>query len=312
MIKIGITGEFAVPTRSASNSEYKIISIAPRSYEDIRNLLQEVDFYILGGPEYLNQDLLASAKSLRAVAVMGTGTPSFVDVEAARKLNIRVYNVPTINSRSVAEFAQSILFLSQARLFHSIEELRSQRSWFQSPRPSFKDSKVGVVGLGACGKELIKNLRAAGVTDIKYYSRGRNFVFEETQNVQYMELKDLVQYCDLVSLHLSYNSESEDLFNESIFKSCKPQLQLFNFSNPKVVNPFALKSALDNSQIDFFYMDGYYHEWTEISDDPFGLLGLPPGKFVASSHIAAQENHTVQNVFDRAFELILSHHRNSI
>lgn len=308
--RLAITGDFSITNLSELGQNFTVEHITrPKSYADITQLLSACEYYILGGPEYLDKNLLASAKSLTAVAVMGTGTASFIDIGAAQESGIAIYNVPQVNAESVAEFAYSVIYLSQANIFSSIDKLKRKSDWLQTPRPRFSQTHVGIVGLGACARALVLQLRKNGVSKISYYSRTRDLQFEIDHDLQYLELTALAKKCDVISIHVAMNETSHHLVAANFFQQAHASLKLFNFSNPNVVEPQSLKKALLESRIDFFFIDGYYKEWVDVQSDELGFLDLGPDKFAASSHIAAQEVTVIQNIFQRALSSIQSHHQ---
>ncbi len=307
--RLAITGDFQIQEFSNLCQKFNVLHVPrPQSYAEIADLIAQSAYYILGGPETLDKRLLRSAKSLKAVAVMGTGTASFIDISAAQELGIAIYNVPQVNAECVAEFAYSVMYLSQAQIFHSIDQLKRKASWLQTPRPRFSQNHIGILGLGACARALIQQLRRNGVKKISYYSRTRDMQFEKEQEVRYLKLGEIAKTCDILSIHISMNESSRHLIGSSFFQQAHPDLKIFNFSNPQIVDPQALKQALTTAQIDFFFIDGYYKEWVDIQNENFGLLEMGPNKFVASSHIAAQETIVVQDVFRQALSSIQSHH----
>lgn len=305
---LAITGEFQIPSTLNIDQIFDVIHIpVPKSYLDILNILSQCEYYILGGPEFLDKSLLVAAKSLKAIGVMGTGTASFVDVASAYELGISIYNVPKINAQSVAEFAYSIMYVSNANIFNSIEKLKIKKEWFQKPRPDFTQLHFGIIGMGECAKALISILKKNNILNISYFSRTRNIEFEKEMKIKYLELPELSSCCDIISIHVTMNESSRYLISTDIFSNSNNKLKLFNFSNPRIVDPLALKNALIDSKLDFFFLDGYYNEWVDIQNEDFGLLDLGPEKFIATSHIAAQEESVVVSVFEHAYQSILTH-----
>lgn len=144
-----ITGDFDLPIY---NESFNVIQLRiPNDDADIIKHLKGMEHYIVGGPEYVNSNILSQAQQLKHIVVMGTGTNSFVDLNAAKTKNIKVENTPSINSNAVAEFALGAIITNLASSFHSKDELLNGR-WYQKSHDTLSDITIGIIGLGNIGK----------------------------------------------------------------------------------------------------------------------------------------------------------------
>ena len=117
----------------------------------------------------------------------------------------------------------------------------------------------------------------------------------------------MVQEVDAVVLCVTYNEGSHEIINEAILNAAKNGIMIFNFSNPKTIDPCALSDALKSGKVDLAYYDGYYDEWIYnkgLKGDKHGLLGLGPDMFIATSHIAAQTHGVIETIIHQAFDKI--------
>ncbi len=286
--KILITGDFDIPSHYDLNNFVHIKS--PKDNEDIIKNLHDIQHYIVGGPEYIDESILCHAPMLKHIVVMGTGTNSFINIDAAKKREIRVENTPGINADAVSEFALGTIILSIANSFHSRDGLLTGK-WYQKPHKSLSEIKLGVIGLGDIGTRLASKVRVISPkSEIYYFSRTRKETFENEFNIEFRPLLDLAKECDIVVLCVSYNNASHYIINRLFFNSAKKGIMLFNFSNPLVVDPIALSESLSSGSAEFAFFDGYYDEWVKNRGqefDNYGLLKLGADKFIATSHIAA-------------------------
>jgi lactate dehydrogenase-like 2-hydroxyacid dehydrogenase len=308
-----ITGDFEVEPQITRLREcgFRVTHLrSGYTLPDVERAIESATDYILGGPEYLDAALMRNSPQLRRVAVMGTGTSSFVDIAHASSCGIAVMNTPGINAPAVAEFAISMMVASLAGAFESIESVRDGSRWVQTPRKSLGGAHIGLVGMGAVGQAIVSGLRKLGQGRISYYNRTRKPELESVHGLEYLPLDSLMAQVDLCSVQLRYEPETHHLIGERQLLGRNPGMMLLNFSNPRVVDPRALREALAGGTIRFGFIDGFYDEWVTnrgAAQDQSGLLSLPSSKFVATSHIAAQSVDTVQKVFDAAVERILSH-----
>lgn len=308
MRKLLITGDFDVP-KILFPMHYEIIHInKPVNHDQIKKNLAGVTDYILGGPEYLPSEMIDCAKELKNLVVMGTGTSSFVDLSYALAKNIRVENIPNLNTKAVIEFTVPMIMNCLSDIFKNIEFVRLGTEWIQTPRTSLKDTKIGIVGLGDIGSLLAEQLHHKECTNIFYWSRNRKLELESKFGLKYQDLQNMVQEMDIICIHVRSTNDTKHLFNSEILSRASSKLKIINMSNPNIICPVALKQFLLRDGSNFCVIDGYYQEWEfnkGISNDPFGLLGLGPSKFIATSHIAAQEFQTVKAIFLQAANKII-------
>lgn len=301
--KVLITGDFDIPPDAFPKSFQLIHIRRPRDTQQIIDVLSEVDDYILGGPEYFSASMIDAALALENLVVMGTGTSSFVDVDYATERGIRIFNTPYLNFGAVVEFTLAMMTVCTARVFESIVGVKKGGQWLQTPRPPMTGLKVGIVGLGAIGKALARELKNRGCEQVCYWSRSRDLQLEAGLGVEYKSLESLVSHVDIVCIHMTYSAETHALFDSALLDRLRPAGTIFNLSNPKIICPVALRHFLITHPDAFCLIDGYYHEWVDNkgeADDPYGLLSLPARNLVVTSHLAAQEQQVVGEIFAQA------------
>lgn len=306
--KLIITGKTLLPKELGE--DFSICHIPnPQGYGEIIEALADAWGYVLGGPEYLSADVLSKAPHLRCVVVMGTGIPSFIDETAAASLGISVFNTPNLNADAVAEFGVGTIIMCLANAFASVDGVKTGTFWWQQARLSLANAKILVVGAGQIATSLITKLQALGARQLQYYARRRNETFEGKCGVSFVGLAEGLAWADLASVQVSYNQDSHHLINHDILAMANTSLKLLNFCNPLVVEPVALRAWLHENREAFAFIDGYYNEWIANkgpTDDQHGLLNLLPQKFVATSHIAAQEGDAVRQILELALTKIRS------
>lgn len=304
MDRILVTGDFDIPARYMSE---RIVHLrAPRDDQDVIDHLTGVSQYVIGGPEYLHERIMAAAPDLRHVVLMGTGTSSFVDIAAAQARGIELENTPGINADAVAEFALGMLIVQLADGFHSRHDLL-EGGWYQKPHKTLSEAAIGIVGLGNIGGKLAARIKAVSAARVAYHSRTRKPDLERELGIAYKSLADLSRDSDALALCATYTPQTHHLIDAETLQGMKKGAILLNFGNPRLVDPLALKSGLDLGRPRLAYIDGYYNEWASNQGrerDDLGLLGLGPEKFVATSHIAALSRGVIAELLDQAFSKI--------
>ena len=304
MINLALTGDF--PTALVPKlTEFSVLREQHDfSRSSIKRLLCEAEAYVLGGPEYLDAELLAGARKLKLIVVLGTGTSSFLDEESARLLGVAVQNTPHLNCDVVADFARQIVEIEASGVLQSIEGLKSRRSWNQEIRKATGSLKIGIIGGGPTAGALMRELKKHGFQPVLYSSRSEKTEFGTKFDAVFCSAESVFQHADIVSIHYRF-SETDEGMLDHLLKLGRGQVKVLNFSNPYLFTSGAVKAALTQGWIKSFFLDGYYGR--NVPDfttwnDPEGLIDLPG--FRASSHIAALEESCIRTQLSSAFSKV--------
>jgi phosphoglycerate dehydrogenase-like enzyme len=179
--------------------------------------------------------------------VLGTGL-DHCEVEYTLSSGIRMANTPgQFSSVALAEHAL-MLILTLAKSFpEAVENARVGRM-YQPVGDELGDRLLGIVGLGASGRELAVRARCLGmriqavdVVDIPD-ERLREFGVESFAGLH--GLDDLLRTSDFVSLHIPLTGETTHLIDERRLRSMKPTARLINVARGRIVDEDALVRVL--------------------------------------------------------------------
>ncbi len=134
------------------------------------------------------------------------------------------------------------------------------------------ECKVGLVGFGDIAKATAERLKAFGCEVYYYNHNRRSEEIEKQYNVQYMSLDELAAECDIVSLHLAVNQDTEKIIDGAFLKKMKQDSFLVNTARGELVDNQALREALIDDSIGGAGLDTIAPEPT-TADNP--LVDLP-------------------------------------
>lgn len=271
-----------------TNIEYLKTSLSEdQLIEKIRN----VHFIGIRSRTQLTQAVFDAAEKLQAVGCFCIGTNQ-VDLDAALVRGIPVFNAPFSNTRSVAELviAQAILLL------RGIPEKNAQAHrgvWQKIATGSFeaRGKKLGLVGYGNIGSQLSVLAESMGMKVFLYDIVTK---LPLGNAVQLDTLKDLMQSCDVVSLHVPETAQTENMIGAEQIGWMKKGAILINASRGSVVDIDALAAALHSGHlagaaIDVFPVEPRSNEDEFVSPlRAFDNCILTP--HVGGSTMEAQEN----------------------
>ena len=190
--------------------------------------------------------LLNQLPNLKFITVCGIGTDS-IDLEAARELNIVVSNIPGKTAPVVAEHALSLLCAIARRTSFLTSEMKQGR-WPRLLATSLAGKTLGVVGTGNIGCQMIRLARAIGMQVIawSFHPSGEK---AERLGFKYVDLDELLQRSDAVSLHVKLTDDSRHLIGQREFALMKPGALLVNTARGAVVDTDALVAVLESGQL---------------------------------------------------------------
>jgi glycerate dehydrogenase len=123
---------------------------------------------------------------------------------------------------------------------------------------------LGIIGVGAIGKQVIKIARALGM-EILTYSRTAKIY--EDPHIKSVSLEDLLSKSDFVSIHTPLTSETKHLINKTNLSLMKPTAYLINTSRGALIKEADLITALQNKIIAGAALDVLEQEPPEL-DNP--------------------------------------------
>ncbi|WP_036824230.1 phosphoglycerate dehydrogenase, partial [Photobacterium sanctipauli] len=262
------------------------------SGEELSAAIEDAHFVGIRSRTQLTEDVFQSAKKLIAVGCFCIGTNQ-VDLTAAAKRGIPVFNAPFSNTRSVAELVLGEILL----LLRGIPEKNAKAhrgEWFKSADHSFeaRGKRLGIIGYGHIGTQL----------GILAENLGMKVYFYDIENklslgnaTQVASLTELLNKCDVISLHVPETPETQDMMGAEEFARMKPGAIFINAARGTVVEIDSLCSALESNHIAGAALDVFPVE-PKTNKDPFES---PLAKFdnvLLTPHIGGSTQEAQANI----------------
>ncbi len=242
----------------------------------------------------LNEQVVAAAGSLVAVGCFSVGTNQ-VDLDAARRRGIPVFNAPFSNTRSVAELTVAEIVMLLRGVFAK-STAAPQGRWIKSADGSreVRGRTLGIVGYGNIGTQLAVLAEAMGMRVI-YFDRTdklRHGNVEPTDT-----LAELLARSDVVSLHLPETPETTGMFGAAAIRAMKPGSFLINNARGSLVDIDALAAALRDGHLGGAAIDVFPSE-PKSNADPFesALRGLD--NVILTPHVGGSTEEAQERIGD--------------
>ena len=212
----------------------------------LREAVKDVDLLGIRSRTQLTQDVFSDANRLTVVGCFSVGTNQ-VDLDAARRHGIPVFNAPFSNTRSVAELVIGEIVMLLRRIFPR-SVAAHQGAWDKSTKDSreVRGRTLGIVGYGNIGSQLSTLAEAMGMRVI-FFDQTDKLRHGNTEPVE--TLQDLLAESDIVSLHVPETPATAGMIGEAELRLMKPGSFLVNNSRGTVVDLDALAKALRDGHL---------------------------------------------------------------
>lgn len=183
--------------------------------------------------EKLDSKLISSLSDLKVIGKYGVGLDK-IDLDALSRKGIMLGWTPGVNAINVAEYTLTMALNLIKNIMPSIR-VAENLDWTQIKGRQLSNMTYGIVGCGNVGSHLLKILQPFGcrilVNDIVDVSkRISKFRFQQVQ------LDNLLNESDIVSLHVPMNPSTKSLINIDALKKFKKGSYLINSSRGGIVN----------------------------------------------------------------------------
>jgi D-3-phosphoglycerate dehydrogenase len=207
----------------------------------------------------IDEAFLSGMKNLKAVVRYGVGYDN-VDIEACTRHGVRVANVQGYANHSVSDHALALMFSCTRALWNTSYQLHE--GFATAPVPDvfeLHDKILGIIGIGRIGSMFCK--KAAPffhqVLACDPYKPESHF---NQLNAQRVELDELLERSDVISLHCNLTDETRHLLNSEKFMLMTKKPVIINTSRGEVISEEALLGALNSGKIHSAGLDVYEDE----------------------------------------------------
>lgn len=226
-------------------------------YEDeLLPIIQNYEAVICGDDEYTEAVIKKGAEAkLKYISKYGVGLDK-IDLEAAKAYNIPVTNCPGVNQVSVAEHVLALLFSFEKNI-HLQYNSTKEGSWKRLTGNEIQGKTLGIIGLGAIGKELGKKAIALGMHVLAYDLQKNDTYLKNNPEIRFIDtINDIYQKADVISLHVPHTPSTENMIDKSVvFNKLQRTPILINTSRGKLVDADAIIEGLNKKKLRGYLTD---------------------------------------------------------
>jgi D-3-phosphoglycerate dehydrogenase len=258
-------------------------------------LIKEIkDVHILGirSKTQITKNVLEAAKKLQAIGCFCIGVNQ-VDLKAATKNGVVVFNAPYSNTRSVAELVIGLAIMLIRRIPDK-NKAAHEGIWMKDAKGSYelRGKTLGIIGYGNIGTQVSVLAEGLGMK-VLFYDVETKLPLGNAEDAK--SLKELLNRADVVTLHVPETSQTKNLVNKTNLKHFKKGAILINYARGEVVDLDALRKAILDGNIGGAAIDVFPWE-PEKNGDRFQtpLQDLP--NVILTPHIGGSTEEAQQNI----------------
>ncbi|MHC4872403.1 MAG: D-lactate dehydrogenase family protein [Planctomycetota bacterium] len=259
----------------------------------------------------LNGDVIEelSAMGIKKIALRCAGFNN-VDLDACEKHGISVTRVSAYSPYAVAEHAVALI-MSLNRQTHRANNRVREGNFSLTGLIGFDlhEKTVGVIGIGKIGKCFLDIVNGFGCKLLAHTRTPKPELTEE-MGVQFVELDELLEKSDIISLHTPLTPETQHLINKETIEKMKDGVMLINTGRGGLIDTEAMIDGLKNGKIGYAGLDVYERESnyffedlsdSVMSDDTLARL-TTFNNVIVTSHQAFLTWEALGNIADTTIE----------
>jgi D-lactate dehydrogenase len=212
--------------------------------EENVNSYKDVEIISIFTGSVINKNIIDALPNLKFINTSSTGY-DHIDLKSAEDRSIKISNVPSYGSFTVAEFTFSLLLVLSRNIIKANNQLRQNDDFSTAPLEGFdlRSKTLGVIGTGRIGKNVIRIAKGFGMNVIAYDT----FINKEAEielGFSYKSFEEIIKESDVITLHVPYSKENFHLINKENISKMKKGVYILNTARGELIDTEALVYGL--------------------------------------------------------------------
>ena len=241
---------------------------------------------------HVTERVLDAAPGLLAIGAFCIGVNQ-IDLAAAARRGVAVFNAPFSNTRSVVELALAEIIALTRRLTGKNRQMHAGE-WDKSAAGSHevRGRRLGIVGYGNIGGQLSVLAEALGMT-VVFFDTADKLALGNARRCG--TLQELLEISDVVTLHVDGRPGNSGLFGAAEFGAMKPGSLFLNLSRGFVVDHAALRRHIESGRLAGAAVDVFPAEPRGRGEEFVSeLRGLP--NVILTPHVGGSTEEAQQDI----------------
>lgn len=289
-MKILVVGNVYEKGINLLRSEHEVDLRYNLSLEELRSILPGYHALVMRSELKISDEVLEGAENLKVIGIASSRLDS-VDIQAATRRGILILNAPDGNTIATTEYAFALL-LALTRNIPQAHGAVLAGQWERNELTGVEvqGKTLGLIGLGRIGSGVAVRALAFGMKVIAYDP----FINQEHADelgVELVELEQLYEESDFISLHIPLTAETHHMLDKNAFARMKKGVRLVQCSRAGVIQDTALLEAIQEGIVAGAALDAYDQERIN-SEHPL----VATGKVILTPNIASYTEEALTRV----------------
>lgn len=207
--------------------------------------IEDADAVILG-TEILDEAVLKRAKKLKMVSRYGVGIDN-IDTDYLEENGIGLTVTKNSNNEAVADYTVALM-LDVCRGISYTDRMLRTEGWKKKEGIDLCNKKVGIIGLGAIGKEVAKRVKGFNC-ELFAFDLFYDEVFCKQYDIKKASIEEILSEAEVITLHIPADASAKPLINKESIKQMKNNAVLINTARLQLVDDEAIKEALNSGKL---------------------------------------------------------------
>ena len=249
----------------------------------------------------VTETVLNALPQLRVISRYGIGL-DMIDVEAAKRRNIPVFNVPDYCLEEVSDHTVALIFSVLRKIRFFTEKVRSG-VWSSETKGTvrrFKDATIGLLAFGNIARRTAEKLTCFGCKILAYDPAAEDADIRK-YGVEPVSFDVCVSNADVLSIHVPLNRHTRHMINRDVFAKMKPGAFIVNTSRGGLIDEDAMYEALKEGTLEGAALDVLETEPPDRNSPLFQLDNViitPHVGFLSESSMDELQRRTARAVGD--------------
>jgi len=212
----------------------------------------------------IDKQVIDSAKKLRAISTFSVGYDQ-IDVKYAKKKKIRIGYTPEVLTDATADLTFSLI-LDLLRRVAEGDRIIRKGGWgqiygaYDYVGTDLAGKTLGILGMGRIGRAVAKRAIPFGMKIIYHNRKRLHKKIEAMTHSKFESLNQLLKKSDIISVHVPYTKQTQQLIDTKFLKKMKKSSFLVNTARGGVIKEKDLISALKKKIIAGAALDVFENE----------------------------------------------------
>jgi D-3-phosphoglycerate dehydrogenase len=270
------------------------INTTPFEKNELPRVVGDYDIAI-DDHSYMPTDLVRQCRNLKNIVFLGTGAASYMNVAELEAAGVKVHTIKGYGDTAVAEQTIALMMAACRDLARMDRNIRAG-TWAPREGVQLFGKTLGIIGLGGIGSEVARIAKGLGMQVI-----GWNRTKRADANVMAVELDELLQRADVISINLTLNDETRGFLDKARISRMKPGVIFINTARGALVDEAALMEALKSGHIRHAGLDVFHNEPLKAGDPLAALENV-----TLSAHAAFRTLEASMTLLRRAIDIVKS------